>query len=264
MALLLLACGFALLGQPEDGATLRLGEQTGPLRYTVSIEGPLLQGGETVRLRARFAADYRAFAADREGLVPVLVVLGEGEGSYQIGEREAPLVWTYRDRPALLLLSRDSVIHEAPIPLPPAGPAPSMDPLAAYLAAAWWVPLPEGTLHEGDSFMRDIEGELGLTGEALTDRRVVAQVERIGREGGRRVAVLAAEVEETLRDDHPQFRGRALLSIHVAFDADTGVLLAARIIENGETAPRDGNGPPVRTQNLDTRVQLDGGPEFEL
>lgn len=267
--LLLCAWSLVLFGQPvpaDQEAGLFVGERTGPLRYEVTVDGAISQGETTATVHARFAAECRTFSADPDGVVPLLLTLGAGEGSCETATTKAPLRWGYEGRSVLLLMSRDSLIHEVPVALPQPCEPPSMDPFASYLAAAWWIPLPAGPLEVGASFLRDVEGEPGLTGEALVDRRVVGQVERVETIDGRTVVFVTAEVEERMRDDHPRYTGKGLCSMRVARDGLTGELLGARIVESSEVTARTGEGAgmPVRTEGLEARVRLVDGPELTL
>lgn len=246
-----------------DGIELALRGGSGSCDYRVTLEGDLLSAGLTLRLEAGFEASWRALSAEDDGSIPVVLTLGEGGGSYVSEGRVTELAWSYDGARCLLRYGPDSIVRETVIPLDPAAQAPSMDALAAYLAMAWWVPRPAHEVAEGDSWLRDVEAEPGLTGPALVDRRVLARVERVAEVDGRQVVFLEAEIETRLRDDHPTLSGSAVVEARVALDAETGELLAAKLVETGEAVPRDGS-PPLRTEGLVARIALADGPEIPL
>lgn len=261
-AALLLACPARAEDAPARHL-LRIGDNLPETTYRVEIAADQRVGDAPQRLEASYVATVRALGADQEGCFAVHIAFGEGDGYVTTGEARTRLEWSYEGASYLPVYGPDSVVREILDPLRPAGPAPTMDPLASYLGQAWWIALPQDRVSEGDAFLREVESEPGPTGEALVRRTVSGALNRVEEVEGRRVAFLWAEIDEVLLDEHPALSGSAQLEMDVALDLNTGALLAAVIREMSEVTVKTGPsaGLKVETTGLRCRVSLIDGPE---
>jgi hypothetical protein len=136
--------------------------------------------------------------------------------------------------------------------------------LAAYAATLWAIPYPAEAVAPGESFLIDVRDEPSLAGPVLVHRRVVGELVSVEPLAGRQVAVLSAQIEQTLAPDHPALTGEALIEVRVAVDALTGVVLGVDLVETSETATRENPDTPVVVMDpLRCRIRLEGGPELD-
>lgn len=243
---------------------LRPGADLAAARYSVEIEAEY--GGDLAgtRLTASYGVIHRSFTASQVGAVPVLLVFDSGTASIQAADGASSLNWNLAGEAVLVLLGPDNVAREAPVPLPALGAAPAADPLAAYASLLWAIPYPAEALSLGESFIVDVTSEPSLAGQVLVHRRVVGELASVEALEGRRVAVLTAQVEQSMAPDHPTLTGQAVLEIHAAVDVATGQMLGATLLEFSETANRsDLNPAAVAMEPLRCTVRLDGGPDVD-
>jgi hypothetical protein len=241
---------------------LRPGADLGAARYSVEIEAEY--GGDLTgtRLTASYGVIHRSFTASQDGVVPALLVFDGGTASVQTADGASPLNWNLTGEAVLVLLGPDNVAREAPVPLPALGAAPAADALAAYASLLWAIPYPAEALSPGESFIADVTDEPSLAGPVLVCRRVVGELASVESVEGRQVAILAAQVEQSMAPDHPTLTGQAVLEVRAAVDVATGRMLGATLLEFSETANRPDLTPAaVAMEPLRCTVRLDGGPD---
>lgn len=265
-ALLALAFWLSVLPVGAGQVRLAIGGETGPLGYEVTVSAAQRVNGTSRLLEARYEVEYEALEQLTDATIPVSLRFGAGDGTLTQGGEVRPLAWSYEGREAVLFMRPCSVAAEVSKPLARSRRGLWMDPLASYFARAWAIRLPEEPVEVGQPFVFDVEDEPSLTGELLVSRRIIGQVERIEEVEGMEVAFLSAEVEEQIRDDHPDLAGSGLLNVSVALDVSRGVLLGATILEHGQVTVKRGRsaGVTVRTDQLECRVRLKDGPPLRL
>lgn len=243
---------------------LRPGENLGPLRYNLGISAAY--GGDLAgtTLEAAYSFVYRTFTASDRGELPALIVYEQCTATATTAEGRSHLPWGLEGEDVLAVLGPDSLLREVPVPLPGPGASSGADALAAYAATLWAIPYPAEAVAPGESFLIDVRDEPSLAGPVLVHRRVVGELVSVEPLAGRQVAVLSAQIEQTLAPDHPALTGEALIEVRVAVDALTGVVLGVDLVETSETATRENPDTPVVVMDpLRCRIRLEGGPELD-